>query len=142
MVDDDPFILATDYADYITRKGVPFREAHGVVGRLVRTCEQRGCKLSELTLEDLQAEHAAFESDAVGMTAQFALESRNVPGGTAPQQVLTALDEAKERLQLKPANKPATQPQTAAQEPTLETGLNRAQRRAAERAAAKQQGRR
>ena len=142
MVDDDPFILATDYADYITRKGVPFREAHGVVGRLVRTCEQRGCKLSELTLEDLQAEHAAFESDAVGMTAQFALESRNVPGGTAPQQVLTALDEAKERLQLKPANKPASQPQTAAQEPTLETGLNRAQRRAAERAAAKQQGRR
>ena len=142
MVDDDPFILATDYADYITRKGVPFREAHGVVGRLVRTCEQRGCKLSELTLEDLQAEHAAFESDAVGMTAQFALESRNVPGGTAPQQVLMALDEAKERLQLKPANKPATQPQTAAQEPTLETGLNRAQRRAAERAAAKQQGRR
>ena len=142
MVDDDPFILATDYADYITRKGVPFREAHGVVGRLVRTCEQRGCKLSELTLEDLQAEHAAFESDAVGMTAQFALESRNVPGGTAPQQVLMALDEAKVRLQLKPANKPASQPQTAAQEPTLETGLNRAQRRAAERAAAKQQGRR
>ena len=142
MVDDDPFILATDYADYITRKGVPFREAHGVVGRLVRTCEQRGCKLSELTLEDLQAEHAAFESDAVGMTAQFALESRNVPGGTAPQQVLMALDEAKARLQLKPANKPASQPQTAAQEPTLETGLNRAQRRAAERAAAKQQGRR
>ena len=138
MVDDDPFILATDYADYITRKGVPFREAHGVVGRLVRLCEQRGCKLSELTLKDLQAEHTAFEADAVGITAQFSLESRNIPGGTAPVQVKAALEAAKERLQLKPAN----QPEPTQAEPQLETGLNRSQRRAAERAAAKQQGRR
>ena len=68
MVDRDPVILATDYADYITRRGVPFREAHGVVGRLVKLCEQRGCALSDLTLEDLQGEHPAFDADAVGMT--------------------------------------------------------------------------
>ncbi len=152
MVDNDPFILATDYADYITRRGVPFREAHGVVGRLVRLCEQRGCGLSDLSLEDLQAEHPTFESDAVGMTAQFALESRDLPGGTAPNQVRAALDAAKERLQLKPTSPPSDQPATRPTpvpqsspeqaEAKLETGLNRAQRRAAERAAAKQQGRR
>ena len=142
MVDRDPFILATDYADYITRKGVPFREAHGVVGRLVRLCEQRGCGLADLTLEDLQSEHPSFEADAVGMTVQSALESRDIPGGTAPSQVLAALEEAKERLQLKPAGQPRSQPVTSSSEPQLETGLNRAQRRAAERAAAKQQGRR
>ena len=142
MVDDDPFILATDYADYITRKGVPFREAHGVVGRLVRLCEQRGCGLADLSLEELQAEHLAFESDAVGMTVAFALQSRDIPGGTAPGQVRAALEEAKERLQLKPANQPEKQSSAAEPAPTLQTGLNRAQRRAAERAAAKQQGRR
>ena len=141
MVDRDPFILATDYADYITRKGVPFREAHGVVGRLVRLCEQRGCGLADLSLEDLQTEHSAFEADAVGMTVQFALESRDLPGGTAPKQVRAALEEAKSRLQLEPAAQSSNQKAAPAEEATLETGLNRAQRRAAERAAAKQQGR-
>ena len=141
MVDRDPFILATDYADYITRKGVPFREAHGVVGRLVRLCEQRGCGLADLSLEDLQTEHSAFEADAVGMTVQFALESRDLLGGTAPKQVRAALEEAKNRLQLEPAAQSSNQRAAPAEEATLETGLNRAQRRAAERAAAKQQGR-
>ena len=154
MVDNDPFILATDYADYITRQGVPFREAHGVVGRLVRLCEERSCGLSDLTLDDLQSEHPAFGADAVGMSVQFALASRDIPGGTAPSQVRLALDEAKERLQLQPSKspsdpsseRPASQqpstPATADSAPSLETGLNRAQRRAAERAAAKRQGRR
>ena len=142
MVDRDPFILATDFADYITRKGVPFREAHGVVGRLVKLCEQRGCGLSDLKLEDLQSAHPYFAADAVGMTVQFALQSRDVPGGTAPNQVEAALEEAKQRLQLKPAGQPPGQPAEPESEPQLETGLNRAQRRAAERAAAKQQGRR
>ncbi len=141
MVDDDPFILATDYADYITRKGVPFREAHGVVGRLVKLCEQRGCGLSDLSLDDLRAEHPAFDTEAVGMSVEFALQSRDVPGGTAPNQVLAALEGAKQRLQLEPASQRDT-PAAHAAEPSLETGLNRAQRRAAERAAAKQQGRR
>ncbi len=136
MVDNDPYILATDYADYITRKGVPFREAHSVVGRLVRLCESRGCGLSSLSLADLKSEHPAFEVDAVGMTAQFALASRDVPGGTAPDQVWAALDQAKERLQLQPSNR-----QSVPATPTVarpETGLNRAQRRAAARATKEQ----
>ncbi len=146
MVDDDPFILATDYADYITRKGVPFREAHSVVGRLVKLCEARGGGLSALSLDELRSEHPAFEADAVGMTAQAALASRDVAGGTAPGQVREALDQAKQRLQLEPANQTASdqaasEPAPPPTEQRPETGLNRAQRRAAERAAARRAGR-
>ncbi len=137
MVDDDPFILATDYADYLTRAGVPFREAHGVVGRLVKLCEQRGCGLPDLSLDDLRSEHPAFESDAVGMTVQFALESRDVLGGTSPKQVSAALEAAKQRLQLQPANPDAATAKVTP-ESTPETGLNRAQRRAAARQRARE----
>ena len=140
MVDRDPFILATDYADYITRQGVPFREAHAVVGRLVRLCETRGCGLADLSLDDLQREHPAFDADAVAMSVQFALESRDLLGGTAPSQVRAALDLAKQRLQLEPTRPNPAETSSPPPEP-LETGLNRAQRRAAERAERKQRGR-
>lgn len=102
MVDDDPFILATDYADYLARAGVPFREAHRVIGQLVRDCEQSGRGLRELSLDDLRAAHPAFGRDAVGMTVRDALTARNVPGGTAPRQVRQALKEFKEELSLVP----------------------------------------
>ena len=103
MLEADPFILATDYADYLARKGVPFREAHGVVGALVKTCEESGRRLAELTLEDLRGADARFGEDAVGMTVEQALAARAVPGGTAPKRVREALEEAKERLRLQPA---------------------------------------
>ena len=102
MVDDDPFILATDYADYLARAGVPFREAHRIIGQLVRDCEQNGRGLRELSLDDLRAAHPAFGRDAVGMTVRDALAARNVPGGTAPRQVRQALKEFKEELSLVP----------------------------------------
>ena len=97
-VESDPFILATDYADYLARNGLPFREAHQVVGALVRACEDRGCGLSELTLEDLQAASPLFQADAVGMTIEQALAARDVPGGTAPTRVAEALAEARKRI--------------------------------------------
>ena len=103
MVDDDPFILATDYADYLTRAGVPFREAHRVVGQLVKICEQSRRSLRELSLDDLQMVHPAFKRDAVGMTVRDALAARDVPGGTAPRRVRLAVKEAKEHLSLHPA---------------------------------------
>ena len=106
MLEADPFILATEYADHLARKGVSFREAHGVVGALVRTCEQRGCRLADLALEDLRAAHPQFGEDAVGMTVEDALAARSVSGGTAPKRVREAIEEAKERLQLKPAAAP------------------------------------
>ena len=97
-VDGDPFILATDYADYLVRKGLPFRKAHAVVGDLVRRCEAEGKGLAHLTLAELQASHSSFAADAVGMTAQQALAARDVPGGTAPARVRQALADARKRL--------------------------------------------
>ena len=94
----DPFILATDYADYLTRKGLPFREAHHVVGALVRQCESEGKGFAALTLAELKSHHKLFEKDAVGMTVQRALESRDVPGGTAPTRVAAAIAEARQRI--------------------------------------------
>jgi len=97
-VESDPFILATDYADYLARKGLPFREAHHVIGALVRACEDRGCGLSDLRLDDLQSASALFERDAVGMTVEQALAARDVLGGTAPSRVAAALAEARQRI--------------------------------------------
>ena len=68
-----PLHLATDYADYLTRKGLPFRTAHQVVGGLVRVCEARGAGLGDLDLAELQAASPLFEADAVGMTVEQAL---------------------------------------------------------------------
>jgi argininosuccinate lyase len=58
------FSTATDYADYLARKGMPFREAHHVIGALVRLCEERGCDLGDLTLEDVQAASLLFGPDS------------------------------------------------------------------------------
>jgi len=97
-VDKDPFILATDYADYLTRKGLPFRAAHEVVGELVRHCEAESKGLTALTLAELQEAHPLFEGDAIGMTVQQALAARDVPGGTAPSRVAQAMAEARRLL--------------------------------------------
>ena len=97
-VDGDPFILATDYADYLSRKGLPFREAHRVVGELVRACEAKGRALPDLSPAELQEAQPLFEADAAGMTVEQALAARDVPGGTAPARVKQALREARSRL--------------------------------------------
>ena len=89
---------ATDYADYLAKKGLPFREAHAAVGRLVRLCEARGCDLADLTLEELRAIAPLFDADAVGISARAAVEARDVPGGTAPSRVAAAHAEAGARL--------------------------------------------
>jgi argininosuccinate lyase len=97
-VDSDPFILATDYADFLTRKGLPFREAHQAVGGLVKLCEESERSLGDLSLEELQSAHALFDETAVGMTVADALAARDVPGGTAPVRVKEALAEARRRI--------------------------------------------
>ena len=60
-------MLATDLAEYLVRKGVPFRETHHVAGAAVRMAEMQGMPLSELTLEDLQRLHKAFEADVASV---------------------------------------------------------------------------
>jgi argininosuccinate lyase len=93
------FTTATDYADYLAKKGMPFREAHAVIGQLVLLCEQRECDLADLGLDELRVASPLFEADAVGLTAQRAVAAREVPGGTGPRQVAAALVEAQSRLE-------------------------------------------
>ena len=92
------FALATDYADYLAKRGVPFRDAHEAVGALVARCEHEGLTFDQLSLAELQAAHPAFEADALEIDLASALAARDVPGGTAPAAVAAARDAARARL--------------------------------------------
>lgn len=94
------FALATDYADYLTRKGVPFREAHHLVGNLVRYCEEQEKDLADLSLEELQRFSPLFAEDARSITLERSLAVRAAPGGTAPDTVRRALSRARKRLEV------------------------------------------
>jgi len=90
------FSLATDLADYLAKKGVPFREAHRVVGSLVRRLAEEGRDLESLTSEELRAAHPAFAADALKLlNLKGAVASRTSYGGTAPEAVRRQLEEAK-----------------------------------------------
>lgn len=96
---DEDFSNATDVADYLASKGVPFREAYNLVGKVVRTCLQSDKLLKDLSLEEWQALHPAFEGDiyqAIAPTQVVA--ARNSYGGTGFEQVRLALQEARDRL--------------------------------------------
>ncbi len=84
------YSLATDIADYLVKKGLPFREAHEVVGGLVREAEQRRCELNELPLDVYGAASPLFDADVLEITVESALAARDIPGGTAPRQVRLA----------------------------------------------------
>ncbi len=93
------FMEATDLADYLVTKGVPFREAHGIVGRIVRHCLATETTLPALSLEEYQRFSPKFEEDIHAFLEPETLVSRrNHIGGTAPSQVLQALQNARERL--------------------------------------------
>src|SRR3546814_11034467 len=82
------FATATDLADYLVKKGVPFRDAHETVAHAVRTCEERGCDLSDLPLEDLKGFHALIEQDIYQvLTLEGSVAARRHIGGTAPERV-------------------------------------------------------
>ena len=93
------FTNATDCADYLVKKGVPFRDAHAVVGRLVAHCLDEGKALLDLTLPELQAFHPAFEQDVFDDLSMLAcVEKRRIPGAPAPDMVQRAIDQAREQL--------------------------------------------
>ena len=84
----DPALLATDLADYLVQKGVPFRQAHHSVGALVRLAERTGRKLSQLTLADLRSAESKFGADATGIfDLKRALARRKMTGAPAPREV-------------------------------------------------------
>jgi len=84
------FSLATDAADLLARNGVPFREAHEVVGRLVRQCIERGITFVELTDDEWHSIHPVFGKEHPPATAWESVCARDVPGGTAPTRVAAA----------------------------------------------------
>ena len=83
------FSTATDLADYLVRKGMPFRDAHEVVGKAVQVCSQKGSDLADLSLTELQTFSSFIEEDVYEvLTIEGSVASRNHLGGTAPEQVL------------------------------------------------------
>ena len=92
------YVLATDVADYLVRKGVPFREAHGAVAELVRYAQMEGKSLQELTLDEYRRYSKAFDEDVLSLDLRSAIEARDAPGGTSSRQVEAALKRARERL--------------------------------------------
>ena len=89
---DDALLVATDWADYLVRKGLPFREAHEVVGSLVGRSVERGVTLRDLTMEDLQAASGLFEPDAKELLdARRSLAARLAAGAPSPLRVAERL---------------------------------------------------
>lgn len=90
------FSAATDVADYLAKRGMPFREAHAVVGHLVLECEKRGCGLEDLTLEELREASDLFEQDIVGSLDPAGIaRARTTYGGTGNAAVAAQLAEAR-----------------------------------------------
>jgi argininosuccinate lyase len=94
------FMAATDLADYLATRGVPFREAHEVVGKLVLACERDGRTLQDLTLAELQSASSAFAEDALGaVDIDAVVARRDTAGGTAPGRVAEQLAAARAALE-------------------------------------------
>ena len=94
------FATATDLADYLVNKGMPFRDAHEVVARAVRQAALQGCDLAELRLDELQEFSPHISEDVYSvLTLEGSLASRNHIGGTAPQQVKAAIQRARQRIE-------------------------------------------
>jgi argininosuccinate lyase len=90
---------ATDLAEYLAKKGLPFREAHEAVAQAVRYAESRGCELAELTLAELQRYAPAAGKDVYAvLTLEGSLKSRAHLGGTAPARVKAAIAKARKSL--------------------------------------------
>ena len=93
------FATATDLADYLTRKGLPFRDAHEVVGLAVKRAEELGCDLPQLSLAELQAFSPMVCDDVFAvLTVEGSLGARAHIGGTAPSQVRSAITRARQRI--------------------------------------------
>lgn len=93
------FSTATDLADYLVRKGIPFRDAHEVVGKAVRHGVETGQDLSDMTLAELQGFSDAITEEVFEvLTLEGSIAARDHIGGTAPAQVRAAILRARERL--------------------------------------------
>ena len=93
------YATATDLADYLVKKGLPFRDAHEAVALATKECERRGCDIAELSLDDLRQFSPLVGDDVFAvLTVEGSLAARNHFGGTAPTQVRAAIERARARL--------------------------------------------
>ena len=93
------YMLATDIADYLVERGMPFREAHGVVARLSEYAVERGVQFEQLTLEEYRGFSSLFGEDALSISVDSSVAARDVPGGTAFGRVRQAIVEARAELE-------------------------------------------
>src|SRR6202045_2321714 len=95
-------LLVVDVADYLVHKGLPFRHAHEVIGKVLREAERQGKPWTQLPLETLKKIAPAFDGDfAKGLSVDAALAAKKVPGGTAPEYVRAAIADLEGRLNKK-----------------------------------------
>ncbi len=93
------YATATDLADYLVKKGLPFRDAHEAVAHAVRACEQRGCDLAALSTEELRQFSELIGPDVHQvLTLEGSVAARHHVGGTAPEQVLLAIQRVRTLL--------------------------------------------
>ena len=89
------YILATDLADYLVKKGMPFRQAHGVLAKLGEYAISKGKNFREISLSEYNNFSPLFAEDVYDITLEASVAARNIVGGTSPQQVETALTRAR-----------------------------------------------
>jgi argininosuccinate lyase len=95
----NPTLFATDAADYLVHKGVPFRQAHDLVGKVLREAERQGKPWTQLSLQDVQKISPLFEKDFLdGPSVENAIANKIVPGGTATESVRAAIADLERRL--------------------------------------------
>jgi len=93
------FATATDLADYLVKKGLPFRDAHEAVGRAVQYAQEKGSALSDLSVAELRRFSAEIGEDVMDvLSLEGSLAARDHPGGTAPSRVAAAVSEARKRI--------------------------------------------
>ncbi|MBI2935558.1 MAG: argininosuccinate lyase, partial [Chloroflexi bacterium] len=93
------YLLATDLADYLVGKGMPFRKAHGAVAELARNATSQRKSFQQLGIQEYRRFSPLFGEDVYQVTVEKSVAARDVPGGTAPHRVQQALTEAKRLLE-------------------------------------------
>ena len=93
------FILATDAADYLVLKGIPFREAHRIVGEVVKYCEEKGKRFNEILLDELRTISNIFDTDIIQtLNSGNVLGKKKTAGSPNPKKVKMEIEKWKEKL--------------------------------------------
>ena len=93
------FTNATDAADYLVVKGVPFRDAHGIIGRIVLTCIERNCAIEDLSLDELKSICPSFEEDIYdAISLKTCVNKRNTKGGPGNEALNEAIKAYEKRI--------------------------------------------